>query len=412
MNIHYYLRSLHFSLRHCLSKLLLIALFVTKSTAASTLNMELSAEYQYFSHANEQLLAQDYSGDATTYFRVKYDDAFREGSIKLFIDGTATYNERDDHRTRNDFNALTIGYFTNNIDITIGMRTEFWGVTESRHLVDVINQTVVADNIDGESKLGQPMIKAQIHQSWGNIQLYFLPIFRERIFASDVARLRPGLAIDDELSLYESSDKKQHRDFALRYTNTFDMWDLGLAYFRGTSRDPLLLPQFTSQYQWVLTPYYEQMEQTSIDLQMTGDSLLLKLEAINRSSELQKKYVAAVSGLEYTQVGILNTAMDLGYMAEYLFDERNTDANTPFADDYFAGLRLTANDIAQSTYLLGAYIDRKSHSKAIRFEMETRLRDGLTFSIEGQAFSDQAPEELLYSFRNDDYVTMGIHLFF
>ena len=407
-----FLLSFNFLPRFRFCMRLLCVLFFTKSVSASTLNFELGAEYQYFPHANEQLQKHDYSSDATTYLRVKYDESYREGSVKFSLDGTATYDQRDEHRTRNDFNALALGYFTNSVDITVGIKTEFWGVTESRHLVDIINQTVVADNIDEESKLGQPMIKAQLHQSWGNIQLYLLPVFRERIFTDDVARLQPGLAIDDELSRYESSNKKQHRDFALRYTNTLDIWDLGLAYFRGTGRDPLLLPQFTTQNTLVLAPYYEQIEQSSIDLQMTSDSLLLKLEAINHSSKLQKNYVAAVGGFEYTQVGIFDTAMDLGYMVEYLYDERDDRANTPFADDYFAGFRLIANDIAQSTYLLGTYVDRDNHSKAVRFEMETRLRDGLTFSIEGQAFTDQAPDDLLYSFRNDDYLTIGLHIFF
>jgi len=398
--------------RYCASSFLLLAAITTTNATASTLKLELGAEYQYFPHTNEQLLDKDYSEDTTAYFRLKYDNTYYDNSIKLSIDGTTTYDQRDDHRTRNDFNSLAVTYFADNIDVTVGMKTEFWGVTESRHLVDIINQTVVADDIDEESKLGQPMIKAQIHEDWGNVQLYLLPIFRERIYASETARLRPGLVIDDDLAQYESSDKKQHRDIALRYTNTVDIWDIGLAYFRGTGRDPVLLPQFTTQNQLVLAPYYEQIEQSSIDLQMTSNNWLLKLEAINRNSDLQKNYVAAVTGFEYTQVGIFKTAMDLGYMVEYLYDERDTKADTPFADDVFIGLRLIANDVAQSTYLLGAYVDRDSYSKAFRFEMKTRIRDGLTLSMEGQAFSHQPQEDLLYNFRNDDYLTVGLQLFF
>lgn len=412
MNTNNHLNQNHFRSLFCraISPLLFSGLIATNASA-SNLKIELGAEYQYFPHNNEQLL-DSYDGDSTAYLRVKYDDNYYDGAVKLLIDGTATYDQRDDHRTRNDFNSLAIGYFADNVDITVGMKTEFWGVTESRHLVDIINQTVVADDIDEESKLGQPMIKAQIHQDWGNVQLYLLPTFRERIYPDDTARLRPGLAIDDDLAQYESSDKKQHRDYAIRYANTFDIWDLGVSYFRGTGRNPILMPAFNNQNQLVLAPYYEQIEQSSIDLQMTSNSWLLKLEAINHSSELQKNYIATVSGFEYTQVGIFNTAMDLGYMVEYLYDERDKKADTPFADDAFLGLRLIANDVAQSTYLLGAYIDRETYSKAFRFEMKTRLRDGLTLSVEGQSFSHQPTDDLLYNFRNDDYVKIGLQLFF
>ena len=40
----------------------------------------------------------------------------------------------------------------------LGLRKVYWGVTESQHLVDVINQTEGVENLDGEDKLGQPML--------------------------------------------------------------------------------------------------------------------------------------------------------------------------------------------------------------------------------------------------------------
>ena len=45
-----------------------------------------------------------------------------------------------------------------NYETKIGVRKDFWGVTETVHRVDILNQTDSVDGFDGEDKLGQPMI--------------------------------------------------------------------------------------------------------------------------------------------------------------------------------------------------------------------------------------------------------------
>lgn len=375
---------------------------------ADSLNVELGAEYQYFSKKLNAELPNAYQSNADVNLRFKYDRQF--GDWTLLTDLYANADQQDDHRSRVDAKALALTYSTTEFDVTVGALTEFWGVAESRHLVDVINQTVVADNIDEESKLGQPMLKTQLHEQWGNVQFYVMPLFRERIYASEEGRLRPLVPILSS-ARYESSTEKKHTDFAARYTNTVDSWDLGVSYFQGTARAPLLMPEIVQQHVY-LRPYYQQMAQTGIDIQHTSDSLLLKAEAIHRHNHAEKDYYSSVLGFEYTQVGVFNSAIDLGYLVEHLYDSRGTKATTPFAQDAFVGLRLVTNDVAQTTYLLGSYIDLDSKNKAYRFEMSTRLRDGLTLSVEGQAFSKQNPTELLYSFQKDDYVTLGLKWYF
>lgn len=391
-----------------LSSLALGLQLYTPAGFANEFNLELGTSLQYFPNNVSAASQENYDLDSNSYLRVDGDKDFADGKLRLLIDANAHYDRYDKQRSRADFSELAFTYFQDDLDISAGILTEFWGVTESRHLVDIINQTNIADNIDEETKLGQPMVKTQWHQDWGSVQFYWLPLFRERVYPSDSARLGPGDDIRYGHALYESSDKDHHQDFALRYTKTLDTWDLGLAHFSGTSREPLLMLDTNKLPSLSFTPYYEQIEQTSLDLQRTSDSLLLKLEAISRSSKLQGRYTAAVTGFEYTQVGILDSAMDLGYLGEYLYDERGDKATTPFANDIFLGLRLVANNIAQTTYLLGAYCDADTQSRAWRFEMNTRLRDGLTLSIEAQAFTHQPSTDLLYGLRDDDYLTLGL----
>ena len=67
-------------------------------------------------------------------------------------------------------------------EIKFGISKEFWGVTETSHRVDIINQTDFTEGFDGEEKLGQPMIKVSLEKQWGLLDFYALLGFRERNF--------------------------------------------------------------------------------------------------------------------------------------------------------------------------------------------------------------------------------------
>ena len=390
---------------------ILLLMLSSYTATAENIDMELGINYQYFPSPSDYL-KDDFRGNAELYVAFEYRDNYLQDLITVNIDGYYNYNQRDNNRTLADFNAFSVSYFGNNFDLSAGIMTEFWGVTESKHLVDIINQTNIADDIDEETKLGQPMLNAKLYLDWGSVQVIWMPVFRERIFSSVDGRVRPALVIDDSLAKFESSDGKNHNDFAARYSHTLGIWDFGFSYFKGTARNPLLIPETNQENELVLAPYYEQIGQAGLDLQMTYEGLLLKVEAIDHDSEIQKNYFATVSGFEYTQVGLFNSSMDIGYIAEYLYDERGKLATTPFADDVFLGLRLIANNISQTTFLLGSYLDRDTDSAVWRLELETRLQDGLTLTLDGQAFTRQQPGDMLYDFKNDDYLTLGLQWYF
>ena len=77
-------------------------------------------------------------------------------------------------------------------ELRLGIGKVFWGVTESRHLVDTINQSDGVEDIDGEAKLAQPMATLSWIRDWGVVELLVLPYFRERTFAGVEGRPRQG----------------------------------------------------------------------------------------------------------------------------------------------------------------------------------------------------------------------------
>ena len=115
-------------------------------------------------------------------------------------------------------------------DLQAGFDKVFWGVTESVHLVDIINQTDQVEDLDGEDKLGQPMINYNIEGDSGALGLFVLPGFRERTFPGSKARLRGSFPIDTDNATYDSSAKEFHVDFAARWSQVFGNMDIGISH--------------------------------------------------------------------------------------------------------------------------------------------------------------------------------------
>ena len=61
------------------------------------------------------------------------------------------YDDNDPARTHTEVRELYYQVIGSDFEFRLGARRVFWGVTESRHLVDIINQTDFVEDIDGES---------------------------------------------------------------------------------------------------------------------------------------------------------------------------------------------------------------------------------------------------------------------
>ncbi len=184
-----------------------------------------------------------------------------------------------------------------------------------------------------------------------------------------------------------------------------------MSHFSGISREPRLLPGFNTQQRVVLIPHYDVIHQTSLDLQITIDRWLIKLEALTRAGH-GRRFTALVTGVEYTFFGLGGSAIDLGLLAEYLFDDRSQDA--PFTaadDDFFAGVRLTLNDTQDTNVLAGAVIDRHNQATLISMELQRRLGERLTLELEARVFLNVPESDGLFSLSRDDYIQLRLSWF-
>jgi hypothetical protein len=315
-------------------------------------------------------------------------------------------------QSRNHFDMRELSWVekNENYDFRVGISKVFWGVAESRHLVDIVNQTDQVENMNEEIKLGQPMLNYNQTGEWGNLSLFLLPAFRERTFIGRGDRLRYLLPVDDSHVAYESSLKNRHPDLAGRWSKTFGDWDVGISQFWGTGREPRLV---VNTNDLTLGPRYDIINQTGLDVQAALGNWLLKLEAITRGGQ-GKRFGATVAGFEYTFYKAFESSYDLGILSEYIYDGRDNFAPpAPFKDDFFLGIRLNLNDEQNSEFLAGGIIDRKTAAATLSLEANRRVGSYWKISVEARMFKNAPQSNLvLYGLRNDDYFQFSINRYF
>ncbi len=369
----------------------------------------VTSEYRYF--PRNPVDPRQHGNNLSISMQTEYYQEWDKGRQSLTVTPFLRIDENDSQRSHFDLREFTWVKASNTWELRIGMRKVFWGVAESQHLVDIINQTDLVENLDQEDKLGQAMINLALIRNWGTVDLFVLPGFRERTFPGIGGRLRTPLPIDSSQSRYASSRGKKRVDVAVRWSHTLGDWDLGLYHFTGTSREPRLIPGRNARGEPVLIPLYEVIDQTGLDIQATKGNWLWKLEAISRSGQ-EKRFQAAVGGFEYTFYGLAHSPKDLGLVAEYHYDSRGSTAPTPFQDDLMLGLRLTWNDAQSTEALIGVIVDRQSRARFYNIEASRRIGKRFKLTLEGRAFVAIPANDPLFSIRDDDYMQVELAYYF
>ncbi len=374
--------------------------------ATHEFELELEAEFRYF-YKDAQFSGQE-DFFPSLAIRPEYSVEWREGDESLNFLGFFRL-DRDDFRTHGDIRELYYQRAKDNWEFNIGLKKIFWGVAESNHLVDIINQTDAVETFDGEEKLGQPM--AQIvwrNYKLGTFSFFYLPYHRKRTFPGEKGRFRFPVVIDPDDLRYESGAEEWRQDFALRWSHYFGIFDVGLSYFRGNGREPIFFINPDGQ----IDAFYPIVDQGGLDLQITHNAFLWKFEAIYRDTSVQD-FFAMVAGLEYTFSNINGNGLDIGLLGEYLYDERDELALTALQNDIFFGSRIAFNDTQDTSILIGGITDLESSSKIFSLEASRRFGSSWTAEVEARIFSDIDAEELILSnFQDDSFFRISISKYF
>lgn len=335
-----------------------------------------------------------------------------------------------------EFNLISLDdvygeYIADQFELRVGYQTFFWGTVESVNIVDILNQKdFVIDFFDPKTnKLGEPAIRARLILGENRFDLYHFSYFTPAELPGKVNRFNffdGRLDISDD-PLYTSGAGRLRQQFALRWDRTIGSADIGLAYFNGYEKFPVV--NEAREAVEADTLYYE-MQQFSGDIQMSLGNWLLKGEAlfqdtgiagsVVRDSVLRDRstvrrelvpdnHTAFVGGFEYTFFRVLDQS-DLGVIAEYLYDSEqslDTAAFRPFQNDVFAGVRWSRNNPGEGELLAGLILDTKNQTQVWRVEFEERYFDRIKLEIIFDHI-DAASGDPVAVFNNDDRLAIQL----
>ena len=385
------------------------------AVAAGEVSGEVAAEGRVFTEdASDPRQGEE---SLSLAIELEYFHDWDEGDQRFAVTPFVRLDSEDDERSHVDLRELywRRTFRDTDLDLYVGVRKVFWGVTESVHLVDVINQTDLVENLDTEDKLGQPMVQLSWGKDWGTVDFFVLPFFRERTFPGAEGRLRGPLPIAVDDAVYESSAEEWHTDFALRWSHSFGPWDVGLAHFYGTSRQPRLEPGLDRRGEAVFVPHYDLQHQTSLDAQLTVGDWLWKLEAVQRDG-VDGASSAAVAGFEYTFYALGPSSVDVGLIGEVQFDDRGGPDFPTLAsvanDDVAVGGRLTFNDTVDTDLLAVLVEDLESGSRFVSLEADRRVGQHWEVELQARFFEADTEDALALFFDQEDHVQLTVRRFF
>lgn len=370
-------------------------------------SVELGVEGRTFLH-DPAFAGQKEGSGLSVSVEPEIDVAIGGGTLRFVP--FARWDPKDDERDHADLRELSFRVRHGNLDLLAGVGHVFWGVTESVHLVDIVNQTDLVENPDGEDKLGQPLVNLAWTTPVGVFSGFVLPGFRERTFPGIEGRLRAAVPFATGPAEYESEGGRNRVDAAVRWSLARGPVDVGISHFSGTAREPRFELGVDGESP-VLVPVYDLIEQTGIDLSVVNGGMLWKLEAIHQQQRI-KDFTATAAGFEYTFASVAGTAWDVGALGEFLWDSRGERASGPFQKDLFIGTRLAANDIAGTELLVAAIVDLEHGGSIAYLEASRRIGESFRLSAEWRMFDGGEPADPLHAFRKDDYLQFTLTRFF
>ena len=403
--------------RYLIAAVVGVALLTTSSVYAVDLAGFAAVDLRGFTESVAFPTQNDRPVNPSVWIQPELRREWSNGIHRVTVIPFGRYDSLDSHRSHWDLREANWLYKGEGWNIQAGVGKVFWGVTESRHLIDIVNQTDEVESLRGEDKLGQPMVNVNVATRYGNLNLLYLPYFRERTYPSAKGRLRFELPVDTNLAEIQGANK-WHPDWAVRWSHTFGAWDIGIAYFSGISREPRLVPNSFVQ-PTALIPVYELINQVSLDVQGAVGKWLFKLEAMTRDVP-GKRFAAAVAGFEYTESSLWGSGADLGLLLEYQYDGREKLSRTsltntlptPNNNDIFAGMRIALNDEQNSQVLFGVTVDIDTRATVASFKGSRRLGENWKIEMESLAFFHIPQSDILIGPSRDDYVQARLIRYF
>ena len=333
-------------------------------------------EAQFFAEESD---TSDTRSNFSVLLTTEYFEEWNDGADSLVFVPRVRLDQHDADRNSFDIRELVWVHVEDTWEIRTGVQEIAWGVSFMGSLVDVVNQTSMADDMFG-SKLGQPMVNLSLVQDWGILDLYVLAGFRQATLPGPDSR--PGLPFDiatDEAEIPLSQKEINGLDYAMRWQHSWDSFEWALSYFYGTSRDADMDFNYDVARPGLVSTY-SQVQQLGVELIYIWNGYTFRFESktVDGASERDKAlgmYTAALIGFEYRWDSVFGSDYGIMWDVSYNHDDRKSSLAAITEKDVTALAVLNFNDEFDSRIALGTIWDVKDD-------------EGIVFSNAGRRLSE------------------------
>ncbi len=326
-------------------------------------------------------------------------------------------------------------YFGDGYDFLVGSNIVYWGVSESHHVVDSVNQRYTIDQTVDYISLGQPMLNFNLSLGLNStLSVYGLVYFRDRDQPNAETRFRSPILMSNNDAVYEEGNGR-NLDFAARFrTSQNILWggvDFALSYFDGTNRAPSSMPNacLTAGGRFIgetacgnliignpqsvfFVPYYSKLRRYGVEFVYSNGDLQLTFEGA-LSNAIGETYYSAIGGAQYSFGGIGPNGDTLVVVGEYLYDDRSIiqPANI-YDDDVFLGFAYSGNDVAGTNVRGGVYYDVKKDAQIYTVSYSRRINDAIRLEVAGFSVNAAGTNDPLTVAQDDGFVEVSLSYFF
>lgn len=374
-------------------------LFTKTQLATDTAVVSTATEFEGQSDARWQSAAQ-ITLDGSIDFS-------RDAKFDVTVFGRAAPHA--DQEFAGDIREADLKIQFDNTEIKAGVLAETWGTLEAWNLVDIINQRDLAEDFQGEVKLGQPGVSVSLQQGDLVWSLLALTYARERRFAEGEDRLR-ALPAPIVTEAFENS--RWNPSVAVRAQYRLDELDIALSHYTGHAREPLLQPLLSQQGLLGFESLYEKISQTGVEAQyVLGDSLL-KSEVIYQSDGIDSFWGSGV-GAETTFNKLRGSFESLTLYFEAYFDDRSDSTPlTAFQRDIFLGARYHLNDTDDTVFEARYTHDLEWDSNLVDVRASRRVFGDCLLSAQLLLPLSVDRDPALKGFEQDKYFKLGLDWYF
>ena len=106
------------------------------------------------------------------------------------------------------------------------------------------------------------------------------------------------------------------------------------------------------------------------------------------------------------------SGIDLGFIGEWAYDERDDKATTASDNDLMAGVRLALNDAESTEDIMAITQDMDSDGTSLSLESNRRISDHWKISLDAFFVLDSSEEDIIHPLRDDDSMQIELSYYF